>query len=323
MTIMNQKNVNQKKAKAGGLFAVGRELAANSVAYAMALPGLMVLIAFSYVPFYYIVTAFQKFNLQAGVFGSQWVGLRNFNFFFGMGGKALQITFNTLLLNALFIIFGVVFQTGIALLVNEINGKLFKKITQTIYFFPYFLSWVVIGQIIYNLLSSENGSINVMLRQIGLEGISFYKHPEYWRTILVLSYLWKATGYGSMVYLATLSGFDTSYYEAAIVDGATRLQCMFRITLPLLKPVILVMTLFSVGRIFFGDFGMVYGVVRDVGPLLQKVEIIDTYVYRSFRQTGNIGMSVAIGLYQSVMGLITIVLSNRVVKQFNEGTALF
>ena len=186
--------------------SMGRELQRNAIPYLMAVPGLLLIIAFAYLPFGYILSAFQRFNLQDGILGSEWVGLRNFAFFFKLGGKALQITWNTIWLNTLLIGAGLVFQVGLALMVNEIRSTWFKKVTQTIYFFPYFLSWVVIGEIIYNLLSSDYGAINGMLAQLGLAPVAWYKHPEYWRGILVMASLWKGAGYGSLVYLATLSG---------------------------------------------------------------------------------------------------------------------
>ena len=302
-----------------------KEIRTNKLTYSMAVPGIIFLIFFCYIPYYYMVVAFKDFNLRDGVFGSPWVGLENFKFFFSAGGKAFETTRNTLLLNSYFIIFNLIAQVGLAIFVNEIKNKLFKNITQSFYFFPYFLSWVVIGEIIYNLFSSDYGAVNNILSGIGMQRIEWYRHPEYWRTILVIANIWKSTGYGTLVYLATMSSFDSSYYEAAIVDGASRFQCIRRITLPMLKPTIIILVLFSMGRIFFGDFGMVYGVVRDIGPLLSRVEIIDTYVFRAFRQMGaaGIGMSVAVGIYQSVFGLLVIVLSNKLAKRFNEGSALF
>lgn len=299
------------------------EIRKNKIGYAMALPAVLIIVAFCYIPFYYTITAFQKYNYLKGVLGSPWVGLENFKFFFGPGGKAFQVTTNTLVMNFYFIISSIVVTVTMSILVNEIKNKMFKKVSQTMYFFPYFLSWVIIGEIVYSIFSSEYGSLNNLLVSLGVDPVQWYKHPEYWRPILVFCNIWKNAGYGMLVYLATMSSFDTSLYEAAIVDGANKLQCIFRITLPLLKPTILILTLYSLGRIFFGDFGMVYGVVRDVGPLLTKVEIIDTYVYRAYRQTGLIGMATAIGLYQSVFGFITILLSNYIVKKHNEGSALF
>lgn len=303
------------------------EIASNKITYAMAIPGILFLICFCYIPYYYMLVAFKDFNLRDGLLGSPWVGLNNFKFFFsgGIQGKAFQTTVNTLLINTYIIIASLIAQVGLAILVNEIKNKAFKAITQSLYFFPFFLSWVVIGQIIYNLFSSDYGTINGILNTLGLQPIEFYKHPEYWRSILVGANIWRNTGYGMLIYLASMASFDTAYYEAAVVDGATRFQCIWRITLPMLRPTMVILVLFSVGRIFFGDFGMVYGVVRDIGPLLDKVEVIDTYVYRAFRQMGpaGTGMTVAVGLYQSVLGLITIMLSNKFAKKFNDGAALF
>jgi multiple sugar transport system permease protein/putative aldouronate transport system permease protein len=295
----------------------------NRVSYLMALPGILFLILFCYVPYYYLAVAFQDFNLRDGILKSPWIGFDNFKFFFSAGGYAFRTTFNTLYLNTLFIVTNLIAQVSLAIFVNELKNKFFKGVTQSFYFFPFFLSWVVIGEIIYNIFSSDYGTLNHILSAVGLPAVQWYKHSEYWRGILVLANIWKNTGYGTLVYLATMSGFDSAYYEAAIVDGANKFQCIRRITLPMLKPTMVVLVLYSIGRIFFGDFGMVYGVVRDIGPLLDKVEIIDTYVFRAFRQTGSIGMSVAIGLYQSVFGLLVIVITNRLAKKFNDGTALF
>jgi putative aldouronate transport system permease protein len=299
-----------------------KELKENRLIYLMALPGIIVLFLFCYIPFSYIIVAFKNFNIQDGIFGSPWVGLGNFKFFFS-SGKALQITFNTVYLNILFIIFDLVIQVSIAVLINEIRNKYFKSISQSVFFFPYFLSWVVIGEIIYNLFSSDLGAINSFLATIGISGIQWYKHPEFWRAILVGAHVWKFTGYGTIVYLAMIAGFDSSIYEAATVDGATRFQCIRYITIPMLKGTMIVLVLFSIGRIFFGDFGMVYSIVRDVGPLLKKTEIIDTYVYRALRQTGDFSMATAIGIYQSIMGLIIILVCNKLAKRINDGSGLF
>lgn len=316
------KNSSHIKLKRGTFLS---EIKNNKITYSMAIPGIIFLILLCYIPYFYLVVAFKDFNLRDGVFASPWVGFDNFKFFFSAGGKAYETTRNTLLLNTYFIIANLIAQVGLAIFVNEIKNKLFKSITQSFYFLPFFLSWVVIGEIIYNLFSSDYGAVNNVLQGLGLNTIEWYKHPEYWRSILVGANIWKSTGYGTLVYLATMASFDDSYYEAAIVDGASRLQCIWRITLPMLKPTMVILVLFSIGRIFFGDFGMIYGVVRDIGPLLSEVEIIDTYVFRGFRQMGaaGIGMSVAVGLYQSVFGLLVIVLCNKFAKKINDGSALF
>ena len=299
------------------------EIAKNKVLYLMSAPGVIFLLLFCYVPMGFIIIVFKQYNVHDGIFGSPWIGLKNFQFFFSSASKVWQTTYNTIIINASFIISDLIFQISIAILLNEIRNKYFKKLSQTLLFFPFFLSWVVIGSIIYNMFSNDYGAINSTLKSLGIETINWYMHPEYWRPLLVGAHIWKVTGYGSLVYLATISGFDTTIYEAAIVDGATKFQRIRFITLPLLVPTATILALFSIGRIFFGDFGMVYGIVRDFGPLLETTEVIDTYVFRSLRQYGNFSMSAAVGIYQSFLGLIVIMLSNRLVKKINSGNALF
>lgn len=300
-----------------------KELRDNKIMYLMSLPGLLYLILFCYVPMVFIVIAFKDFNVQDGIFGSPWVGFKNFEFFFTAASKAWQTTYNTVVLNSFFIVTDVIFQMGFAILLNEINNRFFKKITQSIFFFPYFLSWVVIGAIIYNLFATEYGAINGILKSIGFQPVAWYNHPEYWKSILIGTHIWKWTGYGSLIYMAAMAGFDGSCYEAAVVDGASKLQQIRRITIPMLIPTATVLVLFAIGRIFFGDFGMVYGIVRDVGPLLQTTEVIDTYVYRAMRQTADFSLATSIGMWQSVLGLIVVIISNKLSKRFNDGTSLF
>lgn len=299
-----------------------REFADNRVYYAMAIPGLICLFLFCYIPYYYLMAAFKDFNLVEGLSKSPWVGLKNFIYFF-TAGDAINITANTLILNAYFIVAGLISSVTLAILVNEIPSKRFRKVTQTMYFFPYFLSWVVIGEIIYNIFSSDYGVLNNMLVSLGLQKVAWYRHPEYWRSILVIANIWKYTGYGSLVYLSTMAGFDASLYEAAEVDGANKLQRILYLTIPMLKSTMIVLSLFSIGRIFFGDFSMILGVIK--GPTMDYVKIIDIYVYNTFRTIGGMGLGsvIAVGLYQSVFGLIVIVATNRLAKRFNEGSALF
>lgn len=300
-----------------------KEIRNNRLMYLMSLPGILYLILFCYLPMVFIVIAFKEFNVRDGLFGSPWVGFKNFEFFFSGASKVWQTTYNTVVLNVLFIVTDLIFQMGIAILFNEIHNKYFKKVTQSIYFFPYFLSWVVIGAIIYNLFASDYGAINGMLKTLGLQAVAWYNHPEYWKAILVGAHIWKWTGYGSLIYMSAMAGFDNSVFEAARVDGASKFQSIRNITIPMLMPTATILVLFAIGRIFFGDFGMVYGVVRDVGPLLQTTEVIDTYVYRSMRQTGDFAFSAAIGIWQSTLGIIVIIISNRFSKRFNDGTSLF
>lgn len=299
-----------------------RELTDNRVYYAMAMPGLICLVCFCYIPYYFLQAAFKDFNLVEGLAKSPWVGLKNFVYFF-TAGDAFNITANTLILNLYFLVAGTISAVALAILVNEIPSKRFRKITQTMYFFPYFLSWVVIGEIIYNIFSSDYGVLNNVLVSLGLQKVAWYRHPEYWRSILVAANVWKYTGYSSLVYVATMAGFDAALYEAAEVDGANKLQRIFYLTIPMLKPTIIILSLFSIGRIFFGDFSMILGVIK--GPTMDYVKVIDIYVYNTFRTIGAMGLGsvIAVGLYQSVFGFIIIVVTNRLAKRFNEGSALF
>jgi putative aldouronate transport system permease protein len=299
------------------------ELSTNWIIYLMALPGLLFFVFFAYVPLSGIVVAFKDFNIVDGIYNSPWNGFKNFEFFFTSASKAFQTTYNTLLLNSLYIIFGIFFQVAIALFLNEIKSKNFVKVTQSLIFIPYFLSWVVVGSVIYSIFSINTGALNSILKTFGVVPISWYTEPQYWRTIFVATHIWKWTGYGSIVYLSTLMGIDPTYYEAAKVDGASKWKQIIHVSLPLLKPTIVVMFLLGIGRIFFGDFGMVYGIVKDNAYLLDKVEVIDTYVYRSMRITGDFSLAAAVGLYQSFFGLVIILSANKFAKKINDGNGLF
>ncbi|WP_372630675.1 ABC transporter permease [Cohnella sp.] len=306
-----------KKSRQGAL----HELKRHKILYLMCIPGLIILIMFCYVPFAGIWMAFTDFNVVDGIFGSKFVGLDNFKYFFtsSMGWK---VTYNTLVINFFGIVLGIIFPITIAILLNEIRGKAFKKLTQSMMFFPYFISWVVVGAIIYGIFSTDVGVANGILAWFGIEPIRWYSEPKYWKEIIILANVWKWSGYNSIIYLAAMSNFDGSLYEAAKVDGANRLQQIMRLTVPMLKPTVIVLTLLSVGRIFYGDFGMIYGIVGNNPVLIDEVTVIDTYVYQSMRTLG-FSYSTAIGLFQSVMGLILITLANSVAKKVNDGEGLF
>ncbi|WP_230191860.1 ABC transporter permease subunit [Paenibacillus sp. CECT 9249] len=287
----------------------------------MCVPGLIILIMFNYIPFAGIWMAFTDFNVVDGIFGSKFVGLNNFKFFFAenMGWK---VTYNTLIINFFSIIFGILIPVSIAVLLNEIRVAAFKKITQSMMFFPYFLSWVVVGAIIYGIFSSDIGVLNNMLKMFGMEPISWYSEPKYWKAIIILASVWKWSGYNSIIYMAAMANFDSSLYEAAKVDGASKLQRIMYLTVPMLKPTMIVLTLLSVGRIFYGDFGMIYGIVGNNPVLGEAVSVIDTYVYSSMRSLG-FSYATAVGLMQSVMGLILVTAANRTAKKLNDGEGLF
>lgn len=308
-----------KKGKKNGFLY---ELKKNRVLYLMSLPALLILIAFCYVPFAGIWMAFTDFNVVDGIFGSKFVGLDNFKYFFSKGSMGWRVTYNTLVINFWGILFGIIVPVTIAILLNEIRSKTYKKITQSMMFFPYFLSWVVVGAIVYGIFSSDVGVANNILRSLGLQPISWYSQPKYWKPIIVTADVWKWSGYNSIIYMAAMSNFDINLYEAAKVEGASKLQCIRYLTLPMLKPTVIVLTLLSVGRIFYGDFGMIYGIVGNNPVLADAVTVIDTYVYSSMRTLG-FSYSTAIGLCQSIMGLILVMAANKLAKKVNDGEGLF
>jgi len=298
------------------------ELKKNRILYLMCIPGLLFLVLFSYIPLAGIWMAFTNYNIRDGIFGSQFVGLKNFKYFFfgtGMGPKSI---YNTLFINFWGIILGLIFPISIAIFFNEIRGKWYKKFTQSMMFFPYFLSWVVVGTIVYGLFATDVGVINRVLVHFGAEKIRWYAEPKYWKTILIICNVWKWSGYNSIIYLGAMTGFDRSLFEAAEVDGANKLQQIIHLTLPMLRPTAVVLTLMSIGRIFFGDFGMVYGIIGNNPVIGDSVAVIDTYVYSCMRTLG-FSYSTAVGLFQSVLGLILVTIANAVAKKINDGEGLF
>lgn len=318
MSISAKKIPIHKTKKHGFLY----EMKKNRVLYLMCVPALFILLLFSYIPFVGIYMAFTEFNVVDGIFGSEFVGLDNFKFFFSKNSMGWRVTYNTLVINFFGIILGIIVPISIAILLNEIRGKVFKKITQSMMFFPYFLSWVVVGAIIYGIFSTDVGVANNVLEIFGKEPISWYSEPKYWKEIIIFSNMWKWSGYSSIIYMAAMANFDHSLYEAAKVDGANKFQRIFRLTVPMLKPTVVVLTLMSVGRIFYGDFGMIYGIVGNNPVLIDEVTVIDTYVYQTMRTLG-FSYSTAIGLFQSLMGLILLLGANKAAKKLNDGEGLF
>lgn len=313
------------KPKYSSIKNIVKELNKNKALYSMVIPGVLLLLLFNYFPLFGILVAFKNFNFKDGIIGSPFSKplLANFQYLFSSSSTALRATFNTLFLNSLFIVFGVIFQVGLALIFNELAGKYFKKITQSLMFLPYFISWIVVGVISYNLFNIDNGVINSFLQNIGLHKIDWYTTPWLWPIIMVLFYVWKSTGYGMVLYLATLTGIDPTYYEAAELDGATKMQQITHITLPFLKPTIITLVLLHAGRIMNADFGMFYAIVGDNAAIFKSVDVIDTFVFRSLRLNGDIGMASAAGFYQSIISFIIIFLCNKLSKILDEGSALF
>ena len=290
--------------------------------YLMMIPGFLYLIINNYIPMFGIFVAFKNYNYSLGIFGSKWNGLKNFKFLFKTK-DAFTITRNTLVYNAVFIILGNSLGIVIAILLNEIRSKMAKKTYQTIILLPFLLSIVIVSSIVYGIFSTEFGIANHMLTSLGKDRISWYSTPKYWPFILTFINLWKNMGYNTVLYYATLIGIDVSYYEAAVVDGASRWQRIRYITIPSLIPTITIMVLMAISRIFYSDFGLFYQVPLNSGPLIDVTNTIDTYVYRGLRENSNIGMSAAAGLYQSVVGFIMVIAANTLVKRMGNGNELF
>ena len=304
------------------MFTVFKELKKNKALYLMSIPGIIWFMIFSYIPLLWIVVAFKQYNFVDGPFRSPWVGLENFKFYFD-SMYFFRTTFNTLLLNSLFIIFGTIASVVGALMLNEVKNRHLKKLYQSTMFFPFFLSWIIVAALLYSFLNQSYGSVNILLKSLGLATVSWYSEPSLWRPILVFVAVWQGAGYGIVIYISVISSFDICLYEAAKIDGANRFHEIIFITLPQLVPTIIIMLLLSIGRIFYGNFQMIYSIIGDNGVLLPVTEVIDTYVYRAMKIQGEYGMAAAVGLYQSVMGFFTIIIANKLAKKYDENAGLF
>jgi ABC-type polysaccharide transport system, permease component len=301
-----------------------RELFKNRTLLLMFLPVAVLLFLFNYLPLAGLVIAFKDFDFTKGIFGSNWMHplLDNFDYLFS-SDTAFRAVRNTILLNALFITVGLIFEVGFALLLNEVRNKYFKRVSQSLTFLPFFISWIVVGVFAYNLLDFESGAVNHFLTTIGLQPIDFYSEAGLWPIILTIAVRWKATGYGTIIYLAALTSVDNSYYEAASIDGATRWQQIRYISLPMLRPTIIILTLLAVGRIMNADFGMFYAMVGDASLLFPTTDVIDTFVYRSLRKSGDIGMASAAGFLQSMIAFVLVIASNYAARKIDKDSAIF
>lgn len=303
------------------------ELKKNWPLFVMLVPGVFILLINNYIPMVGVVIAFKRYRFHGSflksIFQSDWIGLANFEIFF-KSPYAYQITRNTILYNLAFIVLGLIIPVAFAILLNEITNKKSAKVYQSLMFLPYFLSWIIVSYLAYSLFSIENGFVNrTVMEGLGLDPVKWYFEPKYWPFILTFFQLWKYTGYNSVVYLAAISGIDSEYYEAAEIDGASKWQQIWHITIPLLKSLMIIMTLLAVGRIFNADFGLFYNVTRNSGQLYPVTDVIDTYVYRALRNTNNISMAAAAGTYQAIVGCITVFTANFVVRKIDSEKALF
>ncbi len=313
----------EEKAKKVSFFT---RLKTNKELLVLSMPGAIWFLLFAYLPLFGILVAFKRYRLSGNFFesliSSEFVGLDNFKFLFS-SGDAWIILRNTVLYNATFIILGVVLPVIVALLLNELRNKGMAKIYQSAMFLPYFLSWVVVSYCVYAFLNPEKGYFNAVLQQFGHEGIAWYTEKAYWSFIIIFMSQWKGIGYNTVVYLASICGINKTYYEAAVLDGATKWQQIKYITIPLLKPVITILLIMAVGGIFKADFGLFYQLPMNSGPLYPVTNVLDTYIFRALQTNGEIGMSSAAALFQSTVGFILIMIANKIVSKIDNENALF
>jgi putative aldouronate transport system permease protein len=299
-----------------------KEIRKNGKLYLLMLPGIIFIFIFAYLPMGGIIIAFQDFNAIKGIAGSEFVGLQNFRFFVE-STETLRVIWNTVFLNVLFISFSTIASVTIAVMLSELGGNWFKRISQSLVILPYFLSWTVVAMFVSALLNTDQGLINKAIQAFGGEPILFYSEADLWPLILVLLKIWHGAGFGSIVYLATIVGINPEIYEAASIDGANRWQRIRYITLPLLKTTVILLTLLALGNLFNGDFGMIYSLVLENVLLYPTTDVIDTYVYRALTQLGDMGMAAAVGFFQSLIGFILVITVNQLARKFSPDSALF
>ena len=289
----------------------------------MALPALLALIVFSYIPMVGLLMAFQNYNIHMGLFGSPFVGLKNFEFLFTTT-DAFIITRNTVLYNLVFIIVNMFFALIFSIMLSMLRNQKGAKVIQTIYMLPYFLSWAVLGIVLQAFLSRGNGLVNSIIRSLGGSGrTNWYQTINIWPPLLVFLNAWKGVGFSTVLYLAVITGIPIEYYEASVIDGANRRQQILHITLPHLRFVIGISIILAMGNIFRADFGLFYIMTDNSGPLYPVTDVVDTYIYRGLMNANNIGMSTAAGLYQSVVGFILVLAANAIVSKIDQDSAMF
>ncbi|MFA6506718.1 MAG: ABC transporter permease subunit [Treponemataceae bacterium] len=320
-TIKKASGNGQRKEKSAriGFFL---ELKKNKILFLMIAPVLIYFVVFSYLPMVGVYFAFTRFNFNDGLFGSPFVGFKNFKFLFDTG-TLLYLTKNTILYNIAFILLGNSLSITVAILLSRVANKTFKRLTQSFMFFPFFISYVIVNTFSYAMLNSGTGVFTRLLASVGIENFNAYSTPGIWKYIIVSVYLWKTLGYGTVIYLAAITGISDEYYEAAQVDGATIFQQVRYITIPLLVPTFIILLLLAIGGILRGQFELFYQLVGSNGQLFEATDILDTYVFRMLRVTFDLGIGAAAGLYQSLFGLVLILTVNYVIRKYQEDYALF
>ena len=294
----------------------------------LGLPATIWFAVFAYLPMFGLIIAFKSFKLQPGMgflqslFASDWAGFKNFTYFLTSNTFSMLLR-NTLLYNLVFIVLNLVIPVTLAIVINQLYSKIASKCYQTLMFFPYFMSWVVVSYFVYAFLSPSGGFANLIIEAFGGEGIMWYSSPQYWPFILVLLSTWKGMGYNMVVYLASITGIDTSLYEAAILDGATKWQQARYITIPTIRPMIIMMFILNIGHIFYSDFGLFYQVTQHIPKPLENVaSTFDTFIFLALQSNADIGRTAAAGLFQSVCCCITVLITNAIVSKLDPDSAI-
>lgn len=291
--------------------------------YLLALPGIIYMICNNYLPMFGIIIAFKKLNFGQGILASPWCGLQNFEFLF-KSSAAFTIIRNTICYNVVWLILGHVLAIASAILLNEITSRFRARFYQSVILLPYLMSWVVVSYLVFAFLSSDTGMINnAILKPLGIDAINWYSESKYWPFILTFVNHWKNNGYTMIVYYASIVGISQDYYEAAMIDGATKWQQIRHITLPQLVPTIITLAILSVGRIFASDFGLFYQIPRNTGALYNATQTIDVYVYNALMQRSDYGMSSAASVFQSIVGFLMVITVNAIVRKFSRENAMF
>lgn len=304
------------------LKSFGKEVKRNRILFLMLLPTVIYVIIFSYVPMAGIIIAFKDYRFDLGMFGSQWVGFKNFSYFYS-SGKMWELTRNTLSYNLLFLVVGVITKIFTAVVISEMCTKYYKRFLQSLMMLPRFLSWVIIGSLVYNILNYEFGTLNTILKSLGIAPVDVYNNPKAWKPIFTFITVWQSTGYGMIFYLAAITGINTEIYEAAYIDGAGLLKRIWHVTIPLIMPTTIILLLLSLGGILKGNMDMFYQIIGNNSKLFSETDVIDTYVFRTLTQIRDFTVTSAAGLYQQVIGCILVLLSNAIVRKVEPDSALF
>ncbi len=288
----------------------------------MALPGIAFFFFFHYMPMVGTLLAFKQFMPKLGIFGSVWVGFKNFEFMI-QNATFWKTVSNTLLYNSVFLVSGILFPMGLALALSEVRNKKLARVFQSLLIMPHFISYVVVSVIVFAILSANAGIISHFLQSMGRQPIAFYSVPDYWPYFLFFIYTWKGTGYSSIIYLGTITGISDEYYEAAVIDGANKWQQITHITVPFLKPMIVVLAIMKVGNFFHSNFDLFYQVPMNSGQLVPVTNTIDVFVYNTLRESKNEGLSSAVAFVQSICGFILVVTTNKVISIIDKDLSMF